>query len=394
MSPIKRLEQEADFPRIGELRKGAPKPNDKQPGRDLGEHFRFTSNDAAVLAAFRAVYGDEPASVRVFLPFRTANENLSAWQEELVAGGLVHRCDGETCVLWLDKKTGKYHHEPKPCPGGCKQVGRLSVVIPELRRLAYVTVLTTSIHDIINLTKHLRAYEGLRGDLRGIPFVLYRTKSKIPTPGTDGKRTRREKWLLAIMPQPQWVDLQLTAQEVAAMPQLTAGPTSGQVVVDGRTGEILDEHSPGGPDWGSGAPEWEDEAEEGETINGNGKANGAKSAPPASTGPAHPAELAPEDSDAGQPTVIPAPPDPLPTDPTRMLAAVNQAIGPDEQGRFYYQHMMHALNTLGLKTWPAARAVDEWADVWNKLMHHGIEKRAERQAEQQPEALTEPLPQM
>ncbi len=158
---------------------------------------------------------------------------MESWIEEWVAGGLVHRCDGETQVLYRTP-AGGYSTEKRPCKN-CKgkQVGRLSVIVPELGRLACITVLTTSIHDIIKLTSQLRAYEALRGDLRGIPFILRRRKDKISTPGPDGKRVRREKWLLSIETQPEWTMLQLTAMQRAALP-------AGEPVEEAEEGSYTD----------------------------------------------------------------------------------------------------------------------------------------------------------
>lgn len=232
------------FPEIGQLRKGAPKP-ERGPGRDL-KYFRFESDDADATARFRTVYGDEPTSIRVYLPFATAGENFEAWQEHWIAGALQHRCDGQTCVLWLQGQ--RYRTDPAPCPHAaldkaerdrCKPVGRLKVVIPELRRLAYVTVLTGSIHDIISLSEQLAALESLRGDLRGVPMILRRAPREISMPGSNGKRTRVEKWLLSIEAAPSWVDLQLAAQERAALPEgapprpLLPAPAASQ-----ETGEV------------------------------------------------------------------------------------------------------------------------------------------------------------
>lgn len=235
----------ASFPQIGVLRKGAPKP-EKGPGRDL-KHFRFDSDDADAVARFRTVYGDEPTSIRVFLPFRTAAENFEAWQEHWTAGALQHRCDGETCVLWLTERN-TYSQQSRPCPhlhlakderDRCKPTGRMKVIIPELRRLAYVTVLTSSIHDIVALTGQLEAIESLRGDLRGIPMILRRQPREISTPsGTNGQRRRMEKWLLSIEAAPTWVDLQLQAQEQAALPapmKLLPAPSANPL-----TGEVWD----------------------------------------------------------------------------------------------------------------------------------------------------------
>lgn len=212
---IKRLQRDAQFPNIGKLRKGGVRPESgKAPGKDL-TYFRFDTDDRRAETMFYAAYGEQPAQINVYLPLQTAAQNFTCWQEAYVAGGLTHRCDGETCTIWLDGT--KYRTDPKPCPGGCKEVGRLMVIIPELQRFAYVTVETHSIHDIIRLQENLQAVEFLRGDLRGIPFILKRTPVEISTPTQDGKRARREKWLLSIEVDPAWAALQLESMHRAAL---------------------------------------------------------------------------------------------------------------------------------------------------------------------------------
>ena len=264
--PIKGMTDHAPmFPTIGTLRKGAKKTSENKPGADL-TYLRFDSEDPLAVRMFAEAYPDQEAlrNIHVFLPNRTADENMESWVEEWVAGGLVHRCDGETKVLWRTP-AGGYSTEKVPCKN-CKgkQVGRLSVIVPELGRLACITVLTTSIHDIIKLTAQLRAYEALRGDLRGIPFILRRRKEKVSTPGPDGKRLRREKWLLSIETQPEWTMLQLTAMQRAALPagepvedvdeghyeefpQGISGPFEEEVEVDQETGEVVEESAEEGP---------------------------------------------------------------------------------------------------------------------------------------------------
>jgi hypothetical protein len=249
----------ASFPQIGILRKGGPKTTNA-PGKDL-DHFRFDPDDEQAREDFAAAYGATPRVIRIYLPFDTADENLSAWKEHWVAGGLVRRCDGQTSVL-RQKPGGKgYDSTPHTCAcvgmpevskERCKPVGRLKVIIPELKRLAYVTALTTSIHDIMNLSEQLRALEGVRGGLRGIPMILSRIEREISMPGNDGKRVRRAKWLLAVEAAPHWVSMQLEAQERAARPALAApaplalpapepapDTDDGDEVVNVETGEIL-----------------------------------------------------------------------------------------------------------------------------------------------------------
>lgn len=222
-------DQHAAFPRIGVLRKGAPRPEDgKRPGKDL-EYFRFDSTDTAAVKAFATAYGAEPQRINVYLPYVTVEGNFQAWREEWVAGGLKHRCDGETMTQYL-VDGGHYGTAPAPCPyangtaqrttanPGCKPVGRLMVIIPELKRLAYVQVQTTSIHDIIELQGNLEAAYALRGNLRGIPFVLRRQARAISMPDQTGKRVRRIKFLLYIEPSPDWVALQLQSMHFEALP--------------------------------------------------------------------------------------------------------------------------------------------------------------------------------
>jgi len=228
MSPIRGLtDRQAQFPCIGQLRKGAPKPADgKKPGADL-TFFRvtFDERETETAAIFVKHYGDEPREIDVLLPFNVVDENLEAWRETYVAGGLVHRCDGERIWYEIDPETGERlvrNGDPlKNCDGstGCKPTGRLKIIVPQLHRLAFLTVLTTSLHDIMNLYRQLEALLQINGKLAGVPLKLRRRPIKISTPsGEGGKRARREKWLLSIEADPAWVKAKLLAMQAAALP--------------------------------------------------------------------------------------------------------------------------------------------------------------------------------
>lgn len=213
---------EGRLPFIGVIRKGGPMQERQKEGRaykvmgkDL-EHFRFTSDDSAVAQRFAALFGEQPAEITVQLPFASTDENFDAWKEKWVAGGLQHRCDGVTMVRWQDKD-GSYNDAPKPCDGGCKEVGRLKVFIPELGRMALVTVLTSSKHDIVNIHGALLTLEKQRGNLTGIPFLLRRKEVGISA-NENGKRVTRKKHLIHIEPSPAWAERLLAAQAVAALP--------------------------------------------------------------------------------------------------------------------------------------------------------------------------------
>lgn len=247
--PIKSLQanRPAQFPCIGKLRKGGAKRKNNNGKEIMGldlNYFRFTTDDADAATTFKNYYGPEPKSIDVFMPYSTTNENFGAWLEEYTAGGMTRRCDGEVQHFHRDAD-GKGNTTPIKCERlcerkcGCKQVGRLAVIIPQLARLAYVSVETHSLYDIMQLTENLQAAEALRGDLRGIPFILSRREREISTPGDDGKRARRTKSLLFIEPNPEWVARQLESMRLAALPiidvpvlsappaRMIAGPVAG-----------------------------------------------------------------------------------------------------------------------------------------------------------------------
>jgi len=238
-------DKKAAFPRIGKLRKGGVKTGNK-PGQDL-DHFRFDSPDPAAMAAFAAAYGDRPQSVNVRLPYPTVEENWSAAMEKYGAGGLEIRCDREFMEgCRVNGRFVKCFPGRSPCQRdesqkdggcGCKEVGRLNLIIPELQRFAYVTAETHSINDIVNLTQQLTAIEMMFGRLSGIPLVLTRRPEQISTPKADGGRARREKWLLSIEVSPEWASRQIEASDrhalaQAAQPLLGGAPLALAPAVD------------------------------------------------------------------------------------------------------------------------------------------------------------------
>ena len=169
------------IPTIGKLRKGGPK-GARQPGKDL-DYFRFTSERAEVVAAFGEAFGEEPREVKAYLTAKSAVENFDPWKEQWDGGGrLLHRCDGEYCVLWRGED-GKMVGDPEralqhPCPGKCKETGRLSLIIPALWEadcVGLVTLETHSKYDIVHMNTVLSEIEeqAAEHDLWGIEFVIW-----------------------------------------------------------------------------------------------------------------------------------------------------------------------------------------------------------------------------
>lgn len=224
------------FPRLGKLRKGAVKPEvGNKPGADL-DYFRF-DGEPDVTAAFIAAYGNQPRVLSVYLPFAGVDDCFAAWKEKWAAGGLVHRCDGQTMQIWRTPD-GKYSRAAKACDGGCDEVARLEVILPELFRaghVGYVTLETHGLNDMLGIQATLNAAYTARRDLRGIEFVLRRVERDISTPGEGGKRVRRTKWIVELAPAPRWAQVQLAMAQSAAY----ALPEPAETV-DASTGEIVE----------------------------------------------------------------------------------------------------------------------------------------------------------
>lgn len=251
---------------IGKLRKGGPSQNG-QFGEDL-DHFRFTSEKPEIVEAFCAVFGKQPRAMRVYLPYPTVDDNFSTWKEKWDAGGLHHRCDGETMVIWRGDD-GKYHTNPRPCPyhnleqttkekrenPPCREVGRLSVIIPELwikGYIGYVTMETHGKNDTVNITRSLvealrwQQLLGAQYGLQGVQFVLRRSYEMISTPRPGGKRVWQGKWLVRLDPAASWMQLQLEAAKARSLPSLAAPAGAAtakapmEVPIDTTTGEVLE----------------------------------------------------------------------------------------------------------------------------------------------------------
>lgn len=252
--------QVATFPEIGQLRKGAPKP-ERGPGRDL-KYFRFTSKLPDVAAAFMRAYGAEPRVIdRVFFPYAGILENFDAWAEAWRAGSLDHRCNGQICVLWQER--GRFWTPEsyaaahgldapyvKACPGGCKWTGRLKVILGHrdfapVGGFSQITVLTTAKNDVINIYRQLKAITVLRGieDLRGIPCALSRVPHMISTPPRQpgGERQRIEKWLIHVEMEPEFAGRALIAAQERADPLRLLPPPPTATLALPAAGELEDE---------------------------------------------------------------------------------------------------------------------------------------------------------
>jgi hypothetical protein len=224
------------FPMIGKIRKGAKKKeNENRPGEDL-TYFRldFDLNESASAELFKSIYGDQPQSINFHLPpSETLEDVASFWLEAYTAGRMVARSDGEIYHYLIDTKNnnvlvqngelvdqkGKtYPYNPKE-PSGyytsqktgkempiyCKPVGRIRIVIPELRRAAWLMFMTGSKYDCMNLSSEIATLTQMPYRISSIPLILTRKPREISCPDAKtGQKVRRTKWLVDIEINPAW----------------------------------------------------------------------------------------------------------------------------------------------------------------------------------------------
>ena len=225
-------DQQGGLPVIGRLRKGDPKPA-KGPGRDT-DHFRFTSGLSEVEKQFQSVYGDKPAELQVYLPYRDLERNFPHNVEKWQAAGLMWRGDGEYLSLWYDGKARAYVNDPEyrqkqPCPDdvNAKWTGRLFVILPQLWEAGYmglVMLTTTSKHDVLNLVRELIVIRdnAPNADFRGIAFRLFRMEDTIARPTSDGGRTLGTHFGVHLAALPLWQQPLLDKPKASAYAGLIA----------------------------------------------------------------------------------------------------------------------------------------------------------------------------
>jgi hypothetical protein len=244
--PILDLQQDAGarLKRAGIIRLGVKKKSQRTGKEYPAETPHFVLKDAPGLVE---IYGNEPRRLNIYLPFNEVDRNLIAWHQHWVAGGLLCRGDGERIEYAVDPGTGEVivkkgqalatgtfdgvkttTGHPVKCSGmdhglyprcqQCRPNALLIVLIREVPRLAYYQIATSSIHNVVNLTGQMRWVKENIGRLQGVPFILERRRDKISTPGGNGKRVRREKYLLHLEPDPNWVKEMLAEMHRRALP--------------------------------------------------------------------------------------------------------------------------------------------------------------------------------
>lgn len=305
--PIKGLSDRGlSFPQIGVIRKGSPKEKRTKEGREYEiqgkdlQYFRVEIDESEPKAReiFAKLYGEHPSVLRVTFPFNEIDRVYDAWLEAYTSNRLIARSDGERILYWKEgkefyiknglsvcnrtvsiwRKIGEKQTEPlevtlkvdQPVPFvdgmvfhrtektlvEAKPVGRLRVVLPELKRLAYLVLMTTSINDIIALggpeSGELGAIKKLCDNLglplAGVPLLLRRKPKDVAYTDGSGKQSRMTRWLIHIEADPEFVEGALASSKRLAMPVvalINQGPAEVQGVEEPEDADAEEDYVPG-----------------------------------------------------------------------------------------------------------------------------------------------------
>jgi len=241
--PLGRIHKGTRTPIIDE-KTGEQKEKSGQPLWDMQNeaYWVLTTADENVAQKWREVYGEEPQSIRIMLPWKTPDEvfgNLS-WREEWDSHGLVHRCDGTHIQRRRKKNTFLYESwkmgdpEAPKCPyvhleddaeKGCVMKGRVAVMLPDLidtQAFGFFILETGSINDVAGVRDALyEAYDiatslGRPNGFQGAEFICTREWRIISKRWASGHK-REHDWMITMHVASDWLKAQ--AREMRALSQ-------------------------------------------------------------------------------------------------------------------------------------------------------------------------------
>lgn len=238
------------FPEIGRIKKGELVPIQGKPGKfrpvDL-DYFKITFEKGfeQLHEKFYAIYPEKPTSINIRMPFNDIEEMWDPFLEAYTASRMLAKSDGPAdkggMVLYrCDPKTGQpivrnginletglpephpedniagYDYQGKPIE--YKPVGRLKVIVPELKEAAYMTLVTSSWNDCENISSQLYGIKELNlGVIKGVPLTLMRSDQQVMAP-IEGKKVRVTKSLVSIKADSDWVAARMEEDKQLAFP--------------------------------------------------------------------------------------------------------------------------------------------------------------------------------
>lgn len=249
------------FREIGRLRKGAP----KSQGLHNLRYFRpdFRPGEEVARDLFVQHYGEQPTKINIRLAFDDIDEVWDAFFTVYTTAGMLGKAggipgrEGWWWIYLRDNRTGKivvkdgypekrfdptvpvysYYSEKKhqDIAVYAKPEGKLKVLIPELKLLNYVTLVTHSWYDIGRISENLAGIKDIAArsgmPLPMVKLVLSRRPEMISC-NIDGKKSMREEYVINIDVNTDWAGAQLALLDTIVpgailpapqLPELPAG---------------------------------------------------------------------------------------------------------------------------------------------------------------------------
>ena len=249
MAIIGLTDRSPSFKELGRLRLGIPKSEAATGGpKEIGwfrADFRPDAQDAYAL--FVAEYGQQPTSIHFRLPFAEIARCWDAFYECYNKFGMLGMSDGKRWLYLrhnktgellvkdgvpthldgtqVDQETGEVYlpFEPKvpvysytskkgeEVQVFARPTGRLRILIPELKRAAYVQIITNSLYNCIHLSEQLAGIAEIAKsagmNITQVPMTITRRKELISV-GFNGHKQMQEHYLLNIEIDPRWMEAQ------------------------------------------------------------------------------------------------------------------------------------------------------------------------------------------
>ena len=242
---------ELRLPRIGIIRKGAPKP-EKGPGKDL-DYFRLDRAEQSVMVAWNEVLGREPKAISGILPYADPAENLSIWDELWQGKRLLWRGDGERLhVQLIGNSYARFAPGEGPAqPAAAGQmvdklkvarISHLRILLPQLRIAGIFEIMSSSAIDADELWSNLMWIRSTVPTLQGAPVTVFRAARQFNVPQADGKTMVVTKHMLHMMLDGRYLDALLP--QPGAQAQLA--PVQTMALPAGQGGDGAARDAPGG----------------------------------------------------------------------------------------------------------------------------------------------------
>lgn len=199
--------REPRLPVLGTIRKGGARGTSARKGWKGGDdldHFRvdfMEGEDSETAKRFYAVFGTEPTTINVWLPYPDLWKNWRlSFEAYDGAGTLVLATDGDEPGCTVTRCPGDparvgSAYQPSIDPE-VSIVGRLSVVVEELGHFAVLDFTTSSRIDCERITDSLKAiFNGIPANT--MPLKLYRRPEEVTVryAGRDGESVSQRKTL-------------------------------------------------------------------------------------------------------------------------------------------------------------------------------------------------------